>query len=536
VQVGDILRVRPGDKVPTDGLLIAGSGQVDESLISGEPLPVAKQPGDAVVGGTLNTAGSFTLQVTAIGADTVLAGIVRLVDHAQGSKLPVQKLADRISARFVPAVGAISAATLLGWLAAGQPLSRALSHAVAVLLIACPCALGLATPTAIMVGMGEAARRGIYLRNGEALETAATLDTLVFDKTGTITAGHPVVTDFLPAAGSDARRLLAQIAGVEQHSEHYLARAIMAYCRAQAVSPEPAGEFSSTPGQGSCFVVTLPFALAAAEAHAKAAAASPLPVFAGHPHVLVVEDNATNQQVVTRMLDKLGLRASLAADGKEAIAMLARLPHDLVLMDCQMPVMDGFETTRRLRAGAAGAGNAALPVIAMTANAMAGDREKCFAAGMNDFLAKPVALDELAAKLAQWLPVVQAPPAAASPAAPAASATADQAAFDAPSLLAQLGGDHALAREIVAIGLQDLPAHLDAFGQALRAHDTALACREAHTLKGLARQLGGPALAALCQRLESGLRQGSLPDAAELAALRSHLARLTAALEAWLKR
>ncbi len=254
VQLGDILRVRPGDKVPTDGIVLAGSSAVDESLLTGEPLPVAKTVGDQVVGGTLNGNGSFTLKVTAIGTDTVLSGIVKLVDHAQGSKLPVQKLADRISARFVPAVGVVAATTFAGWLLAGHPLSRALSHAVAVLLIACPCALGLATPTAIMVGTGQAARRGIYIRNGEALETAATLDTLVFDKTGTITAGKPVVTDFLPVAGQDEDALLALAAGVEQHSEHFLARAIVAYCNARAahlaVFPASTFDFVATPGHG----------------------------------------------------------------------------------------------------------------------------------------------------------------------------------------------------------------------------------------------------------------------------------------------
>lgn len=250
VKVGDILRVRPGDKVPLDGIVIEGTGSVDESLVTGEPLPVGKAAGDKVVGGTLNRNGSFTMQVTAVGPDTVLAGIVRLVDHAQGSKLPVQKLADRISARFVPAVALVAATTFLGWLAAGHPLASALSHAVAVLLIACPCALGLATPTAIMVGMGEAARRGIYIRNGEALETAATLDTLVFDKTGTITAGKPIVTDFLPIEGADENRLLALVAGAEQHSEHFLARAIVAFCNARAVPPAPTFTFAATPGQG----------------------------------------------------------------------------------------------------------------------------------------------------------------------------------------------------------------------------------------------------------------------------------------------
>ncbi|MFN3398159.1 MAG: HAD-IC family P-type ATPase, partial [Sulfurimicrobium sp.] len=187
VMVGDVLRVRPGERIPADGKVLEGHSSVNEAMMTGESLPLEKHPGDPVIGGCLNGMGSFTLRVGAVGPDTVLAGIVRLVDHAQGTKLPVQKLADRVSERFVPAVGGIAALTFAGWLLAGHPLSRALAHAVAVLLIACPCALGLATPTAIMAGTGQAARRGIYIRNGEALETAARLTTVVFDKTGTIT-------------------------------------------------------------------------------------------------------------------------------------------------------------------------------------------------------------------------------------------------------------------------------------------------------------------------------------------------------------
>jgi Cu+-exporting ATPase len=250
VQLGDRLRVRPGDKVPTDGVIDEGASTLDEAMLTGESLPVAKGTGDAVVGGCLNGNGAFIMRVTAIGGDTVLSGIVKLVDHAQGAKLPVQKLADRISARFVPAVAGIGGLTLVGWLLAGAPASRALAHAVAVLLIACPCALGLATPTAIMVGTGQAAKRGIYIRNGEALETAATLDTLVFDKTGTITEGKPVVTDFLTITGGDESRTLALIAGAEAHSEHFLARAIASYCKARAVSPAPTFDFAAIPGRG----------------------------------------------------------------------------------------------------------------------------------------------------------------------------------------------------------------------------------------------------------------------------------------------
>ncbi len=248
--VGDLVRVRPGDKVPIDGVVVEGGSALDESLLTGESLPVAKGAGDAVAGGCLNGTGAFVMRVSAVGGDTVLSGIIRLVDHAQGTKLPVQKLADRISARFVPAVGAIAATTFAGWLLAGHPASRALAHAVAVLLIACPCALGLATPTAIMVGTGQAARRGIYIRNGEALETAAKLTTLVFDKTGTITEGRPAVTDFLPAGNVDEGRLLAAVAGAEAHSEHFLARAITAWCRARGIAPSSATDFEAMPGRG----------------------------------------------------------------------------------------------------------------------------------------------------------------------------------------------------------------------------------------------------------------------------------------------
>jgi P-type Cu+ transporter len=250
VGTGDLLRVRPGDRVPTDGVVVEGGSSVDESLLTGESLPVAKGAGDAVVGGCINGNGAFVMRVTAIGGNTVLSGIVKLVDHAQGAKLPVQKLADRISARFVPAVGAIAGLTLLGWLAAGTPTARAVSHAVAVLLIACPCALGLATPTAIMVGTGQAAKRGIYIRNGEALETAAQLTTLVFDKTGTVTEGKPVVTDFIAVADVDEADVLALVAGAESHSEHFLARAIDAYCKARGVSPALTFDFEALPGRG----------------------------------------------------------------------------------------------------------------------------------------------------------------------------------------------------------------------------------------------------------------------------------------------
>ena len=250
VQVGDTLRVRVGDKVPTDGRVIDGQSAVDEAMMTGESLPVAKAAGDQVIGGCLNGNGSFTMRVTAVGGDTVLSGIVKLVDHAQGSKLPVQKLADRISARFVPAVGGIAGLTFAGWSLAGAPVSAALAHSVAVLLIACPCALGLATPTAIMVGTGQAARRGIYIRNGEALETAAKLTTVVFDKTGTITEGKPAVTDAFLLPGMGEARLAALIGAAEAGSEHFLARALADWCRPRANKSLSAAVFAAHPGRG----------------------------------------------------------------------------------------------------------------------------------------------------------------------------------------------------------------------------------------------------------------------------------------------
>jgi Cu+-exporting ATPase len=250
VQLGDTLRVRAGDKIPTDGRVLDGASTVNEAMLTGESLPVAKAAGDTVIGGCLNGNGSFTLSVTAIGADTVLAGIVKLVDQAQGSKLPVQKLADRISARFVPAVGGVAAATFAGWALAGAPVSAALAHSVAVLLIACPCALGLATPTAIMVGTGQAAKRGIYIRHGEALETAAQLTTVVFDKTGTITEGRPVVTDTFLLPGMGEARIASLLGAAEAGSEHFLARALADWCRPRQRDTLTAEDFVALPGRG----------------------------------------------------------------------------------------------------------------------------------------------------------------------------------------------------------------------------------------------------------------------------------------------
>jgi P-type Cu+ transporter len=230
VAVGDIVLVKPGEKVPVDGQVVEGSTFVDESMLTGEPIPVLKAAGADVVGGTLNTTGSFSFQVNKTGAGTVLAQIIRMVEQAQGAKLPIQALADKVTAWFVPAVMGVAALTFVVWLWLGPApaLSYALIQMVAVLIIACPCAMGLATPTSIMVGIGRAAQLGILFRKGDALQTLANVSAIALDKTGTITKGHPELTDFLTAPGFDPSEVLAMVAAVEAHSEHPIAKAITA--------------------------------------------------------------------------------------------------------------------------------------------------------------------------------------------------------------------------------------------------------------------------------------------------------------------
>ncbi len=250
LRVGDLLLVRPGDRIPTDGLVTGGASEVDESMVTGESLPVAKAAGDRVTGGCVNGFGLLRVQVTAVGTDTVLSGIVRMVDEAQAGKLPVQKLVDRVSAVFVPGVMAVAGLTFLGWIGRGARLTNALSNAIAVLLIACPCSLGLATPAAIMVSTGRAARQGIYVRNGEALELAARLEVVVFDKTGTLTEGRPRVTDLVNVSRESDVFLLEHALAVESGSEHFLGRAIAAHAREQGLSAAEADGFQAHPGRG----------------------------------------------------------------------------------------------------------------------------------------------------------------------------------------------------------------------------------------------------------------------------------------------
>jgi Cu+-exporting ATPase len=250
LEIDDIILVRPGEKIPTDGVVIHGVSTVDESMVTGESLPVVKNIGNKVIGGCVNGSGALRVQVTAIGMDTVLAGIVHMVDQAQSTKLPIQKHVDRISAVFVPSVMALSALTLVGWLAAGASFSFAFGNAITVLLIACPCALGLATPAAIMVGAGQAAREGIYIRNGESLETAAKLNVIVFDKTGTITEGKPKVTDLLKLSRLSETNLIKLAASAEHNSEHFLGKAIVLYAAEKNINLEPCTHFQSETGRG----------------------------------------------------------------------------------------------------------------------------------------------------------------------------------------------------------------------------------------------------------------------------------------------
>ncbi|MBW2964143.1 heavy metal translocating P-type ATPase [Candidatus Woesearchaeota archaeon] len=250
VQVGDEIIVKPGEKIPVDGEITSGSSSVDESMITGESMPVEKKPGDIVVGATINKHGSFRYKATRVGANSTLAQIIKLIEDAQGKKAPIQRFADVVSAYFVPIVILLALATFLTWyLAAGKAVSFAIVTAVAVLVIACPCSLGLATPTAIMVGTGKGAKKGILIKGGDALETAHKLKYVVFDKTGTITMGKPVVTDVLanPRNPDDVLRIAASI---EQGSEHPLAEAIVEGAKGKGLNLTDAKDFKAIPGHG----------------------------------------------------------------------------------------------------------------------------------------------------------------------------------------------------------------------------------------------------------------------------------------------
>ncbi len=244
--------VRPGEKVPVDGVIVDGRSTLDESMVTGESIPVTKETGDTVIGATINQTGAFRFEATKVGADTMLSQIIKLVEQAQGSKAPIQRLADLVSSYFVPAVMFIAVATFTTWFVVGpEPaLTLSLVAAVAVLIIACPCALGLATPLSIMVSTGKGAEHGILIRSAESLETAHKIDTIVLDKTGTITEGKPALTDVIAAPGVDEPDLLRLVASAEQSSEHPLAQAIVTGARDRGLALEDPAEFDSITGKG----------------------------------------------------------------------------------------------------------------------------------------------------------------------------------------------------------------------------------------------------------------------------------------------
>ena len=248
--LGDIILIRPGEKIPTDGTVIKGTSTVDEAMITGESIPVIKAIGQNVVGGCINGNGSLTVEVTATGANTVLAGIIHMVDQAQASKLPIQKTVDKISAVFVPSVVLLSGVTFGAWFLAGAGFTTAFATGITVLLIACPCALGLATPAAIMVGTGQAAQKGIFIRNGESLETATQLNTILFDKTGTITEGKPFVTDFINVSKLSNTELASLVGTAEIQSEHFLGKALVEHAKLMGSPLSSPETFEALPGKG----------------------------------------------------------------------------------------------------------------------------------------------------------------------------------------------------------------------------------------------------------------------------------------------
>ena len=257
LDVGDTILVRPGERIPVDGDVIDGTSNVDESMITGEPVPVSKTAGATVTGGTVNGTGSLTFRASRVGADTTLAQIIRMVEDAQGAKLPIQGLVDRVTLWFVPAVMALAALTVVVWLVVGPDpaLTFALVAGVSVLIIACPCAMGLATPTSIMVGTGRAAEMGVLFRKGDALQELSNVGVVALDKTGTVTEGKPTLTDVVVAEGFDRERVLAQIAAVEDQSEHPIAEAIVRGARSEGISVPSSSGFRSVTGYGVAAMV-----------------------------------------------------------------------------------------------------------------------------------------------------------------------------------------------------------------------------------------------------------------------------------------
>ncbi|OMC45404.1 heavy metal translocating P-type ATPase [Mycobacterium sp. IS-1264] len=368
--VGDVFVVRPGEKIATDGIVVSGSSAVDASMLTGESVPVEVGPGDTVTGATVNAGGRLAVRATRVGDDTQLAQMARLVEAAQSGKAEVQRLADRISGVFVPIVIAIAVATLGAWLVAGFPLSAALTAAVAVLIIACPCALGLATPTALLVGTGRAAQFGVLIKGPEVLESTRRVDTIVLDKTGTVTAGKMTLVDVIAAPQTDRRTLLAYAGALEDASEHPIARAIADAARAEIGTLPAAEDFAGVEGKGVQGVVDghevvvgreslladraqrLDVTLSAAKAHAEGQGKTAVAVgWDGHTRgILVVADTVkpTSAEAV-RQFKRLGLTPVLLTGDNQTVA--ERIAHEVgithVIADT-MPA-DKVATVKRLQ-------------------------------------------------------------------------------------------------------------------------------------------------------------------------------------------
>jgi Cu+-exporting ATPase len=334
VEAGDLLRVRPGDRVPVDGLLVEGGSAVDESMLTGEPLPVTKHPGDEVIGATVNTTGSFVMRATRVGRDTALARIVDLVQRAQGSKAPIQRLADRISEVFVPVVLVLAAATFVAWLLLGpEPrLTYALTAFIGVVIIACPCAMGLATPTAIMVGTGRGAEAGILVRGGEALEAAGRVDTVVLDKTGTLTAGRPEVTQVVAAADEDEDEVLRVAASLEVASEHPLGEAIVRAAGDRGLRVEQATSFEAVVGRGVTGLVGSSRVLVGSLALLRERGVEPGPL--ADDARVIAGDGGTAVAVAIddRPAGVLAITDPLKLESREAVAALRAAGHDVWLL------------------------------------------------------------------------------------------------------------------------------------------------------------------------------------------------------------
>ncbi|MGH2401496.1 MAG: heavy metal translocating P-type ATPase [Candidatus Limnocylindria bacterium] len=322
VVVGDLVRVRPGDRVPVDGVLIDGASAVDESMLTGESLPVEKRVGDRAIGATMNASGSFVMRAERVGRDTALSQIVALVERAQGSKAPIQRVADRVTGWFVPAVIGIAALTFAGWLLLGpEPrLTYALTSAIAVLIIACPCAMGLATPTAIMVGTGKGAENGILIRDGGALEHAQRITAVVLDKTGTITRGEPAVTIVRPMPGVEEPELLRIAAAAERGSEHPLAEAIVRHAEAAGVVPSEATTFEAVAGRGIRATVDGSTVIAGTASFLRGEGIDPAPLgdtdLGAASPVLVARDG--------QLIGLIGLADTVKAASAQAVSRLQR--------------------------------------------------------------------------------------------------------------------------------------------------------------------------------------------------------------------